>query len=150
MGLDMYLYAEKFVSNAEYRKEQDKFSAIIKALNADTFAKDHAIVELEVAYWRKANAIHGWFVQHAEADDCSPIYFTREQIAELLGICKQLLLDKDEEQAEELLPPTAGFFFGTYEIDEWYWQSVEQTATILDEILTNVPEDWSFKYQASW
>ena len=150
MGLDMYLYAEKFVSNAEYRKEQDKFSAIIKALDADTFAKDHAIVELEVAYWRKANAIHGWFTQYAEEDNCTPIYFTREQIADLLGTCKQVLEANSKDVAEELLPPTAGFFFGSQEIDDWYWEDVKETAKILDEVLTNVPENWSFRYQASW
>ena len=150
MGLDMYLYAEKFVSNAEYRKEQDKFSAIIKALDADTFAKDHAIVELEVAYWRKANAIHGWFTQYAEEDNCNPIYFTREQIADLLGTCKQVLEANSKDVAKELLPPTAGFFFGSQEIDDWYWKDVKETAKILDEVLTNVPENWSFRYQASW
>jgi hypothetical protein len=146
----MYLYAEKFVSNAEWRKEQDKFDAIIKALDANTFAKDHAIVELEVAYWRKVNAIHGWFTQYAEQDDCTPIYFTREQIADLLSTCKKVLQERTPEIAEELLPPTTGFFFGSYEIDDSYWSSLEETAKILDEILTNVPENWSFRYQASW
>jgi hypothetical protein len=146
----MYLYAEKFVSNAEYRKEQDKFSAIIKALDADTFAKDHAIVELEVAYWRKANAIHGWFTQYAEEDNCTSIYFTREQIADLLGTCKQVLEANSKDVAEELLPPTRGFFFGSQEIDDWYWEDVKETVKILDEVLTNVPENWSFRYQASW
>jgi len=150
MGLDMYLYAEKFVSNAEYLKEQDKFNNVIKVLDADVFAKDHAIVDIEVAYWRKANAIHGWFIQYAEEDDCTPIYLRREQVAELLSICKQLLVDRNPDEAQEFLPPTEGFFFGSYEINDWYWQDVEDTARMLDEILTNVPEDWSFRYQASW
>jgi hypothetical protein len=150
MGLDMHLYVEKFVSNAEYRKEQDKFDAIIKVLNADTFAKDHAIIEIEVAYWRKANAIHGWFIKDVEEDDCKPIYFQREEIAELLSRCKQVIESRSKDVAEELLPPTTGFFFGSYEIDDFYWGEVEETAEVLDKILTNVPEGWSFKYQASW
>ena len=150
MGLDMYLYAEKFISNAEYRNEQGKFNTLINVLEADAFAKDHAIVEIEVAYWRKANAIHGWFTKHAEEDDCTPIYFTREQIADLLGTCKQVLQANTKDVAEELLPPTTGFFFGSYDIDDWYWNDVKETANKLDEILSNVPENWSFRYQASW
>lgn len=150
MGLDMYLYAEKFVSNADYRNEQDKYQAIVQALEADKFAKGHIISEVEVAYWRKANAIHGWFVKHAEEDDCTPIFFTRDQIADLVFTCKTLLDNMNEELAEELLPPHQGFFFGSYEIDSWYWDSIKETYETLSQVLDNVPEDWSFRYQASW
>jgi hypothetical protein len=150
MGLDMYLYAEKFVSNADYRNEQDKYQAIVQALEADKFAKGHVISEVEVAYWRKANAIHGWFVKHAEKDDCTPISFTRDQIADLVFTCKTLLDNMSEELATELLPPTSGFFFGSYEIDSWYWDSIRETYETLSQVLDNVPEDWSFRYQASW
>jgi hypothetical protein len=52
--------------------------------------------------------------------------------------------------AEELLSPSQGFFFGSYEIDEWYWEQLEDTLMQLGRVLTTVPEDWSFAYQSSW
>ena len=44
----------------------------------------------EVAYWRKANAIHGWFVKTVQrgTDDCQSYYVHKEQLERLLTICK--------------------------------------------------------------
>jgi hypothetical protein len=149
MGLDMYLYAGKFISNTPPFKEGTRHEEIVDALDAQGFAKGHIVTQMEVAYWRKANAIHGWFVD-GEDNDCSPIQVTRENLIRLRDVCKELLVDKDADKAEELLPPMSGFFFGSTGIDEWYWENVQETATLLDNILTEVPEDWSFEYQASW
>jgi hypothetical protein len=149
MGLDMYLYAQKFVSNSPPFKEGSRHEEIVDALDAQAFAKGHIVTQMEVAYWRKANAIHGWFVD-GEDDDCSPIHVPRESLVRLRDTCKELLTDKNPDKAEELLPPMGGFFFGSTDIDEWYWENVQETATLLDNILTEVPEDWSFEYQASW
>jgi hypothetical protein len=149
MGLDMYLYAGKFISNTPPFKEGTRHEEIVDALDAQGFAKGHIVTQMEVAYWRKANAIHGWFVD-GEDDDCTPIPVSRENLVRLRDVCKELLVDKDANKAEELLPPMDGFFFGSTGIDEWYWENVQETATLLDNILTQVPEDWSFEYQASW
>ena len=42
-----------------------------------------------VAYWRKANAIHKWFVENVQdgVDDCGRYEVTKEQLQELLKIC---------------------------------------------------------------
>ena len=149
MGLDMYLYAGKFISNTPPFKEGTRHEEIVDALDAQGFAKGHIVTQMEVAYWRKANAIHGWFVDGKD-DDCTPIQVSRENLVRLRDVCKELLVDKDTNKAEELLPPRGGFFFGSTDIDEWYWENVQETATLLDNILTEVPEDWSFEYQASW
>jgi hypothetical protein len=150
MGLDMYLYAQKFVSNTPPFKEGTRHEEIVEALDAQSFAKGHIVTQMEVAYWRKANAIHNWFVGSEEEDNCEPVHVPRESLVRLRDVCKELLTDKDPDKAEELLPPVGGFFFGSTDIDEWYWENVQETATLLDNILTEVPEDWSFEYQASW
>lgn len=147
MGLDMYLYAEKFVSNMEYRNEQDKFNAIVSALEAQEFTMGHVIAEVEVAYWRKANAIHAWFVGERE-DDCSPIYVSREQLETLQDNCQQIL--KNPALAEELLPTQEGFFFGGTEYNDWYMDNIKETYDKLSVLLATIPEGWTFKYQASW
>jgi hypothetical protein len=38
----------------------------------------------------------------------------------------------DPSVAKELLPPQQGFFFGSYEIDEWYLNDIKQTVEIVD------------------
>ena len=48
-----------------------------------------SIIE-EVGYWRKANAIHKWFVDNIQdgEDDCGYYEVAPEQLEELLNICK--------------------------------------------------------------
>jgi len=150
MGLDMYLYASRFVSNMEYRNEQDQFNKIVSALGAEQFTMGHVIAEVEVAYWRKANAIHHWFIDTlAEGvDECQPIYVDREQLHKLQDLCKEVI--ENPALADELLPTHGGFFFGSTEYDEWYMDNIKETYDKLSVLLTKIPDGWSFKYQASW
>lgn len=104
----------------------------------------------EVAYWRKANAIHGWFMQFAEMDDCTPVEVSVLALIELRDTCQKVLDDKSEETAMELLPPTSGFFFGGTELDEWYWSGIKVTLEKLNEIISESTEDQEFEYRASW
>ena len=85
-----------------------------------------------------------------DEDNCQPVYVERERLVELLTVCKNVLEKKDKEVAEDLLPTTGGFFFGSTEYDEWYWFQVEQTITILENILAKTDDNWYFEYQASW
>lgn len=49
------------------------------------------------------------------------------------------------------LEPTAGFFFGNTEKDEYYYSDIERTVDILNSLLASAQdEDYSFYYQASW
>jgi hypothetical protein len=161
MGLDMYLNVRKYVSKYDYkgqdRTEVPEFSTLANMSGVDGLTKysEFAGIEISypVAYWRKANAIHGWFVNECAGgvDECQPIYVPREKLVELRDLCKSAI--KQPAMAGDILPPTQGFFFGGYEIDEWYMKDLENTAEILDHILSIIPEDnwdWSFIYQASW
>ena len=49
----------------------------------------------EVGYWRKANAVHNWFVEYVQdgVDDCGTYEVSKEQLESLLHICK-LIKDK--------------------------------------------------------
>ena len=106
----------------------------------------------EVAYWRKENAIHNWFVtNYADGvDDCSSIEVDRIGLIMLRDICLKVSESGNAELAMELLPPVAGFFFGSHQIDEWYWEGVKETATKLTEVIDESVEDAMFEYQASW
>jgi len=46
-----------------------------------------------IAYWRKANAIHRWFVTNCQdgEDDCREAWVSDGQIRELVELCKRLV-----------------------------------------------------------
>lgn len=46
----------------------------------------------EVAYWRKVNAVHNWFVtkKGGGIDECQEIRVDTEDLRELLDLCKQV------------------------------------------------------------
>lgn len=156
MGLDQYLYASKNVGNAEWRgdEENKQFSEIINAMNAHDMVDGeeipNATVMLRVGYWRKANQVHGWFVKHVQFgnDDCREYDVSRAQLQGLLTACQNV--KQDPSMAEEVLPPSEGFFFGNNEIDEWYWHDIDYTIELVSRVLRTVSEDWNLTYRASW
>lgn len=96
MGLDMYLSKKHYVKNWDHQEPKEKHSFLIKrggkvADYIDT--KKISYIEEEVAYWRKANQIHKWFIDNcAEGNgDQTEMYVSREQLQELLDTCKKVL-----------------------------------------------------------
>jgi len=156
MGLDMYLYASKILCNKYCDEDETKtFNTITTLMNAEDFVNEYdlrfAKVEVQVAYWRKANAVHKFFVDLAGGkDECQDIYVGRENLQELLNRCDTILESKDVEKAKELLPAQSGFFFGSTEYDEWYFLGLENTQEVLTKIIKDAPKDWEFYYSASW
>jgi hypothetical protein len=53
----------------------------------------------------------------------------------LLATARNALFTKDPSE----LPPSAGFFFGSYDIDEWYWAGIKNTIKQLSK-LTELPD----------
>jgi hypothetical protein len=49
--------------------------------------------DVEVGYWRKANAVHHWFVMNVQGgvDECQPSDVSREKMQELLETCRKVL-----------------------------------------------------------
>ena len=97
MGLDMYLIAERYVSNWEHNKDKDekkRFKAITDAIGLVPTEHSPSIdVQVKIGYWRKANAIHNWFVENVQdgKDECQTSYVSREQLKELREICQEVL-----------------------------------------------------------
>ena len=156
MGLDMYLKGKRYLS--QYN-DQDKpisnelskkfFSDALTGLDDEPILIDQ--LECSLAYWRKANGIHKWFVDNVQdgEDDCREYYVSVEQLMQLRDICKQIL--EDNTLASELLPPQAGFFFGSTDVDEWYLSSLQFTHDRINLILESKElQDWEVYYQASW
>ena len=106
----------------------------------------------EVAYWRKANAIHGWFIRNLAngEDNCRTIHVNMSDLYALRDDVQKVLDEGTEEAVMELLPPTPGFFFGGTEVDEYYWECLKYTLDKLNDIIDNSTEDQEFEYHASW
>jgi len=163
MGLDMYLYAQKYIPFLEWskdEKENEDFNKLVELTEIDELIDKEsgyipAYAKVKVGYWRKANAIHKYFVDKCAdgKDDCGEVVVYWEQLKELMDICEKLSLSKDVEQAKVLLPPQSNFFFGSTDIDEWYFSDIEYTYNLLKKILEKIPEEnieYDFSYRASW
>jgi len=156
MGLDMYLTAKKYLWSDKDKAISEQVGEII-GVNGDQqrrFNGSSLVVKeisLEAMYWRKANAIHGWFVENCQdgEDNCREYEVERSQLETLRDLCKDILEHPDAERDSDL-EPTEGFFFGSYDKDDWYYQDLQNTVEGLDRVLKELPEDYSFSYQASW
>jgi len=146
MGLDMYLNAKKYVTSFKEDGEKPKVTGVPEA-------RTLKLKELvyEGMYWRKANAIHAWFVENVQngEDDCKEYSVSREDLETLMNVCADVIANP--ERAKELLPPSARFFFGAAEVDDWYWENVKRTYEELKALLSlEMTGWWSFTYQSSW
>lgn len=149
MGLDMYLTAKRYVSDYN---DTDKVLSTELMRHFPELAESQTIqeVSVRVGYWRKANAIHKWFVNNVQegVDNCGSYLVSRESLTELRDICMRVR-DWPGGLAAEQLPTASGFFFGNTDYDEWYFRDIENTAKIIDECLL-LPRSWEFEYSSSW
>jgi len=158
MGLDMYLTARRYLRTYGRDNEVETVNKInemfgLEAFKEDSFSDEIRIKELvfAAAYWRKANAIHAWFVKNVQdgKDECQESWVDRDHLQALIDTCKAVL--KDTSKAAELLPSQSGFFFGSTEYDEWYFRDIEYTVERLEKVLsTPAFEDCDFYYWSSW
>ena len=150
MGLDMFLEKEIYI----YESDRSKIS--IKGLPDKAhykfdITKIRSLI-LSVATWRKANQIHKWFVDNVQdgVDDCKRYYVHADQLIRLEELCQIVLKGKNKSKriilAKEVLPTKEGFFFGTTEYDEYYFEDLKNTIKQLKDIDPNA----DYYYQSSW
>ena len=189
MGLDMMLYRTKKVKGLtakDYSKVDNTISDVpkeafksvresIKGRTKEAYSQFDEVVKErgehfswlsifeDIGYWRKANAIHNFFVQECQdgVDECQLSIVRKSHLKDLLKRCKKAISVKDiylndgilkeGEGIEEYLPTTSGFFFGGTEFNEWYFNDVEETIELIEKVL----EETDFKtqvicYRSSW
>ena len=150
MGLDMYLYALDDEDLDSFNKIKTILKETPDSTEEDEFLEKFYEEKDELAYWRKANAIHKFFCDYGEVVD-EHIYYIipRKLLVELLKKCMQVLIIRDKTYSEETLPTCGGFFFGSLEYDEFYYNYLEETVNTLTKILKEYKNDY-FLYCASW
>ena len=139
----MYLNAKRFIWN----NEEDLAETIAKVFPELAGRKVKEVI-VEAMYWRKSNQIHRWFVEQVQEgeDNCQEHWVSREKLTELRDIILAILASRNPSK----LPPLEGFFFGSTEVDEWYWGDLETTAKELTKVLEEFPDGWDFYYHSSW
>jgi len=210
MGLDMSLYA----CRSMVFENDSIFDEIKKFITIPFPNATLNNIQVEVMSWRKANAIHNWFINNCtngvkyqlieklrdefldmcnEAylpDYCEWCYPTQVfigQLVKLRDICKEVLdhselvpakitdsythqlspsgvlVEKanmvdgyvilDPTFARKHLPTMDGFFFGSTDYNQWYYEYVKYTYDGLNIILSIDPTElrnWNFLYEAVW
>ena len=181
MGLDMYMSKKTYVKQWSHNKPEDQFNVDIKK-GGEPFSpikKERVsyVVE-EVAYWRKFNALHNWFVNECGdgEDNCQEIYIG-EKLPELLETLYEVKevyenspkkkvqvksgwsngeetfyeveVPEDTDTLDDLFPTASGFFFGGTEYDEYYIEQVNETIELIEGLLKE-DENGDYYYQASW
>ena len=154
MGLDMNLYLEHTTYESKYRNENLKYpKEITEYIPYDDYGVE-TVTTYEVAYWRKANAIHNWITKCVGQTEinCAKIYLTIEQLEQLVSDCKETL---NAEYPDEFLPTTSGFFFGSIEYDKYYYSTIQETITMVEPVIKFLKahsddNEWKVYYQAWW
>lgn len=93
MGLDMYLIRKKYIgAKYEWRKVTGKVEIEIEGKKIPVEFDRISYIDEDVGYWRKANAIHKWFVDNVQDgnDNCGNYYVSIGQLEELLDKCKEV------------------------------------------------------------
>lgn len=160
MGLDQNFTATHSIRGMKVRvTEKGKVKPLLpKGLRK---GEDTGFSELRysVGYLRKANQIHGWMCENLdysnelgslELENCRNYHISQAQAEELLAIVEELLESKSKRQAKKLLPPHDGFFFGSDEIDDWYWYQLEQAKSILEDAILLQKHGWDIYYSGWW
>ena len=155
MGLDMHLSVKKHLADYDFMPEEKKVTKAIYALLGVEDIVEHdnsVIIDIPVAYWRKANAIHKWMVDNVQGgvDDCGEYHVPPQKLEMLLSICKDVMENPDK--ATQILPPSEGFFFGSVDIDDRYFSSVKYTIERLEKIVGSKSNKGfgDIYYRSSW
>lgn len=146
MGLDMYLSAKRYTSQWS---SNGLFQTLKPILNQFPGQVEACELSAQAAYWRKVNSVHNWFVKNVQngEDNCEGHYVTHDQLIELRDLAQRAVDTRDPN----LLPPVGGFFFGSTEIDDYYWEDLNDTVAQLDLIISHPQfRDFDYEYRSSW
>lgn len=188
MGLDMYLNRRHYIGN-EYREKAEQIKIVVpKNQKNATFPIAQGLIKSEriseiterVGYWRKANAIHDWFIRNCADGDSDNTHMdvSREQLEELLDTCKKVLkaskmvkgkiangytfkdgketpILEDGEYIEDPtiakeLLPTASGFFFGSTEYDQWYINDLKDTVKMLEEILSEPDGGDFVYEASW
>jgi len=88
----------------------------------------------EVGYWRKANAIHGWFVRECgnNVDECQEIVVPKIKLLELQAQCLIAVMKRNQEEttSEESPKSSRSVPVDGQEMGEWLMEQMKMETTL--------------------
>lgn len=99
MGLDMYLVIE----NKRTKKQ------------------------VEFSYYRKFNALQGYFEKYHNLENGGVVHLSLKEVEDIPALLNEV--DYNPDRGPDILPTYRGFFFGTYEYDNFYYSDVSQATS---------------------
>lgn len=159
MGLDMYLYVNKYESKTHWNKNKNISIKDFYPKELHYLANKHykrnflsKVTMYQIGYWRKANAIHNWFVEYCGngEDKCQEMYVSMKHLDMLQKECEKAIANK--EQASAILPTKKGCFFGSLEYDDYYFEDIKYTIELVKRVKSFLKKNKEYEcwYQASW
>lgn len=101
---------------------------------------------IEIAYWRKHNALHGWMEQlyrergGTEEFNCIPLPLSVEDLDRLEADVKARRLE-----------PTDGFFFGPTEYTEEDWSEIQRhDLAFINQAREHIAHGYTVVYDSWW
>ena len=160
MGLDQYLKMGIYYSTSDWSKNKETTKKIQELLPITKNARHGIDIRFCIGYWRKANHIHQWFLDNVYTvpDECQDIYVEKEQLDELIRLCRKIIkVWDDPEQLEDLIPKMSIYFIGEADhFKKWYKYDVFYTIMLLHKAVKLQQQYkknglWpEFYYQSSW
>lgn len=178
MGLDMYLYLEKYESKSKWgsirQNEEMHYPQELKEFEEEIYEHNFMSVHsrYQIGYWRKANEIFKLIVDtcyskgydnyrgddlYLGKNDLQNMLDTLNVVLNDLKTCPQHLGQYDEiiyesKVAKNLLPRQEGFFFGNQDINTYYKNDLEYTIKLFNNVLKFLEENHNYEcvFHASW
>lgn len=158
MGLDITFYKAKRSKDNETKERLEEIRKALateyiksidernsKLINELEDEKEKINPWNEVAYFRKVNFLIPFF---GYEENCSNIEIDKYQVEDLIEACKEVLANHDK--ASFLLPVQIGFFFGSTDYDDWYFDDVQNVKEKFEEILADFDRDEDILIMHCW
>ena len=94
-----------------------------------------------LAYFRKVNFLFEFFSGSLNEEETTAV-ITRGEMETLIDNCEFVLNNRDK--ASEILPTCDGFFFGSLDYDDYYFESVAKVLLSFQVILENYSDDYLY------
>ena len=136
MGLDINVtkIAKSMVkTNTNSWKDYEKLIDELNDIDCENFEF--------LAYFRKVNFLFEFFSGSLNEDETTAV-ITSGEMEELIEKCEFVLNNRDK--ASEILPTCDGFFFGSLDYDDYYFESVAKVLLSFQVILENYSDDYLY------
>lgn len=161
MGLDINFFKAKRTEWNRFQNELSAYESLPENVQNRGNNPYNSFSPEEVGYFRKVNFLMSFFDYYG---NCEYKEITRERLQALHNACAEIVKmkpvrsevtkyiyggvkevrvysDADQKRCAELLPTQSGFFFGSTDYDQWYFDDVKEVFVWLDGVLSDLDDD---------